>query len=438
MSFRIIFCLLAILVNLMAYRAMRRAVKVFLDPGHQDTVLKVISALILLLNLPLLLLFDRQAGGFLYSISPEILKVVFLPTSVWMSTLIIFTMLAVPIFMVAAMVKNMARLINRTTKPDVSDSSSQAGPPVSSRGWSRRDFLAGSGGLLLPGILAMTSYKAYGSTDGIDIPPERSIRMPHLPGSLEGLRVVQISDIHVGPFMGEAALRHVVHLIDGLHPDLVFITGDMIDRSLSDLPTALRGLNGIRSTLGTYAVLGNHDISSDAFSRSGGRIGGVQIVKGFDRIGIQTLRNEAIYVGSGGDRLALLGLDWLSQPGDPRFYSYRQAETRTQLNRLMKQIDAETPTILLAHHPDSFDAAAEVGIGLTLAGHSHGGQIVLADIGHIPVTLASLRLRYVSGFYQEKGSSLYVNRGIGYFGIPVRINCRPEISLFKLMRGRNE
>ena len=371
----------------------------------------------------------------MYSLSPGTLKLMFLPTSVWMSSLVVFTAVAGPVFAVIISIKSIGRFINRKNKLNISELVSPTISPVSGHALSRRELIAGSGGLLIPCILAATSYEAYSSIDTIDITHELPIQIPHLPRSMEGLRVVQITDLHVGPYLGKGALQHMVTLINELVPDLVLITGDMIDRSISDLPKALRELKEIHSSLGTYAVLGNHDISSDAYSRSGDRIGGINIANGFDSIGIQTLRNEIAYVSSGQDRLALLGLDWLSQPGDPRFYSYRQPETCSQLSRLMEQLDPGTPTILLAHHPDTFEDAAPLGIGLTLSGHSHGGQIVLANINDVPISLATMRFRYVSGLYQVNGSSLYVNRGIGYFGIPVRINCRPEISVFKLLRN---
>lgn len=440
MSFRIAIFLIIILTNYIAYRAVRRTVITFLNPASRRGVLIVITAVILLLNLPVLLLFYRQAGGLLYLLSPEALRVIFFPTSVWMATITLFLVVAVPICIILLLSKSLVMVFNKTKRAVSSSSTetscSQPGGATTTRlNLSRRNFLAGSGGLLIPGIFAVTGYKAYGSLDEIEITRELPIQIPYLPRSMEGLRVVQITDLHVGPYLGKGTLQHMVNLINELAPDLVIITGDIIDRSLTDLPEGLRGLTGIRATLGTYAVLGNHDISSDPYSRSGNLIGGINIAQGFDSIGIQTLRNEVTYVGSGSDRLALLGLDWLSQPGDRRFYSYRQPETSSQLSRMMEQIAPETPTILMAHHPDTFDDSASLGIGLTLSGHTHGGQIALASINSVPIALASLRYQYVSGLYQMNGSSLYVNRGIGYFGIPVRINCPPEISLFKL--GKN-
>jgi len=425
--------LMTVLINVIAYMAMGYTVKKFLKPSRQSPALMAIAALVLLLNLPLLFLFDRRAGGILYGLSPEVLRAIFLPTSVWMSTLITFMMLAIPACVVVFLLKNILSLANRASKRGISDLSFRPDLPESSRGLSRRELIIGGGSLLIPAYIGVTSYKAYSSMDKIDISSERPIRIPHLPMSMAGLRVVQISDLHVGPFIGEIILQQVVHLINELHPDLVLITGDIIDRSLSDLPKALRGMKGIQSTLGTYAILGNHDISSDAYSRSGKLLGGINIVRGLDSIGIKTLRNEVTYVGPGRDRLALLGLDWLSHAGDRRFYSYRRPETRNQLHFMMEQIKPEIPSILLAHHPDTFGDSAPLGIGLTLSGHTHGGQVVLANIDGAPISIAASRFRYLSGLYQLNGTSLYVNRGIGYFGIPVRINCLPEISRFKLV-----
>jgi predicted MPP superfamily phosphohydrolase len=102
---------------------------------------------------------------------------------------------------------------------------------------------------------------------------------------------------------------------------------------------------------------------------------------------------------------------------------------------MSQQLDPEAPRILLVHHPDTFDDVHPFGITLTLSGHTHGGgQIVFVYLNGQPVGLASFRFKYQSGLYQQKGASLYVNRGIGYLGVPIRINCPPEISRFRLVR----
>jgi predicted MPP superfamily phosphohydrolase len=270
----------------------------------------------------------------------------------------------------------------------------------------------------------------------IDVSPEHYVPVPHLPRSLEGLTVVQISDLHVGPYIREKELEHVVSLVNQLHPDLVAITGDVLDRHLASLPGAVKGLSGLRSNFGTFAVLGNHDYYADRFSSSGAYRGGVKIAQGLASIKIQTLRNQVVHIAEGNDRLALLGLDWLTTgPNDRNFFSYKPIETRRQLKRMLQEAAPEAPKILLAHHPDTFiDVPAE--IGLTLSGHTHGGgQVILGSIDGKPIGIGSLRFKYLSGLYQKNGSSLYVNRGIGYLGIPIRINCPPEISRFRLVRA---
>jgi predicted MPP superfamily phosphohydrolase len=217
---------------------------------------------------------------------------------------------------------------------------------------------------------------------------------------------------------------------------LVVITGNILDRHISSLPDMVRGLVGIRSSLGAFAVLGNHDISSDRYSYSTRYQGGINITQGLESIGIRTLRNEVVYLRSQQDRVALLGLDWLGHgPGSRNFYAYQQILTQQQLRRLAAEAGPETPRILLAHHPDTFADALPYEIGLTLAGHTHGGgQVILGSVDKVPIGLGIFRFQYLSGLYQEQGCSLYVNRGIGYLGIPIRINCPPEISRFKLVR----
>ena len=153
-----------------------------------------------------------------------------------------------------------------------------------------------------------------------------------------------------------------------------------------------------------------------------------------ESIGIRTLRNEVAHLGSGQDRVALMGLDWPRYDSGRNFFNYQQTLTQQMLSRMAEDAGPETPRVLLAHHPDTFTDVHEHAIGLTLAGHTHGGgQVVLADVNGVPIGIGMFRFKYLSGLYQEAGASLYVNRGIGYLGIPIRINCPPEISRFKLV-----
>ena len=128
-------------------------------------------------------------------------------------------------------------------------------------------------------------------------------------------------------------------------------------------------------------------------------------------LGIRTLRNEVAYVGQGPDRIAIMGLDWIRRPGSRDFYSYPSAETARHLARMSHEIPSETPTVLLAHHPDTFGDIEPFDIGLTLSGYSHGGgQVVFFTWDGAPVGISSSRFRYVSGPFEKNGRRLYVNR----------------------------
>ena len=435
MGFRLPLLAIFVLLNLIAYLALRRTVAAWVPAaGRRRRILGGVAGAVLLLNLPLLVFFIRPLGGGLDQIPTSLLRVGFYPAMAWLATLLAFLILAGPPMLAWGGIKALVVLYRRKKKPALSPLS--AAPSVAPM-VSRRNFLAGGAGMLIPGLYGAALYGVYGNLDEIEISDEVSIPVANLPASLEGLTVVQLSDIHVGPYIREKELQHAVSLVNGLHPDLVAITGDLIDRDLASLPVAVRGLAGIRSTLGVFTVLGNHDIYSDPYSFTSNHRGGVKIVQGLESIGIRTLRNEVEWLGSGQDRLALLGLDWLtSNSSSGNFYRYREAETRQQLRQMAAQAGEETPKLLLAHHPDTFSDAIPYKIDLTLSGHTHGGgQVVLGYVNGVPIGVATFRFKYLSGLYQENGCSLYVNRGLGYLGIPIRINCPPEISRFRLVRA---
>ena len=432
MSFRLSLFLVFLLLNLIAWLFLRRSVSLWVSPGRRQRVFDLVTTVIFLLNIPLLVFFLRQASGTMHMLSPDVLKIIFYPALAWLTTILIFFFIVAPPTLLWTLGRGLVGLIRQGKRMLFG---SPPAPTSNAPALSRRSFIAGGAGLMIPAIYGVAAYGTYGSMGEIDVSEEISIPIPHLPRSLDGLTIVQISDLHFGPYIREKESQHVVNLANGLRPDVVVITGDILDRSLSSLPDAVRGLTGIEAPLGVFTVLGNHDISSDRFSYSENFRGGVNIVKGLQSVGIRTLRNEVIHLGSGQDRLALLGLDWLSTPGSRSFYSYQRSESQRVLDRMAQEAGPETPTVLLAHHPHTFMDAAPLGINLTLSGHTHGGgQVVLATVDGVPLGLATLRFRYLSGLYRENGCSLYVNRGIGYLGIPIRINCPPEISRFKLVR----
>lgn len=419
-----------VLLNVLPLFAVYCAVNAWVrSKSRRWVVLTCVGLAVLVLNIPISIFWVRSLYDYLfYSVPASTLRAVFYPSLAWYTTASLCTLILGPAYIIWAAGKGARRLAGRN-RPN----SETGSPPAAVI--SRRSFFTGSAGLLVPAVYGASAYKLFDSFDQVDISPELGIPMPRLPRSLDGLTIVQLTDLHVGPYIRRKELEYWVSLVNQLRPDLVVLTGDMIDRSLDSLPDAVDGLRGLRSSLGVLAVLGNHDISSDRHSSRGELIGGETIAQGLKTIGIRTLRNEVTYLGSGGDRLAVMGLDWVSRPGSRDFYRYRPVETRLRLARMSEHLSPETPAVLLVHHPDTFTEVPSFRIGLTLAGHTHGGgQVVFFTRDGVPVGLFSSRFKYVSGFFQEDGCSLYVNRGLGYLGVPVRINCPPEISRFRLVR----
>lgn len=426
---------LLVVFNILPLFAVYRAVNVWVQPtSRRRKVLLAAGLAIFLLNAPISLLWARSVYEHLYDLPSSTLRVIFYPALAWQTTALLFTLILGPAYAFWAA----GKVARRVVVGGASHAKTEA-PAIS-----RRSFLTRGAGLLVPAIYGVSSCKLLQDLGEAEISPEITIPMHHLPRTFEGMTVVQLSDLHVGPYIRRKEVEYWVSLANALRPDLVVLTGDVIDRSLASLPDALEGLRGLRPPLGVLAVLGNHDLSSDRYSARGELRGGETIAQGMESIGIPTLRNQVTYIGSGPDRLAVMGLDWIvrrgsqpsfSAPGSPGFYRYYSAETRAELGRMAEQIPPETPTILLAHHPDTFSDVPALRIGLTLAGHTHGGgQVVFFTWDGAPVGITSARFRYVSGLFQENGCSLYVNRGLGYFGVPIRINCPPEISRFRLVR----
>jgi len=233
-----------------------------------------------------------------------------------------------------------------------------------------------------------------------------------LPAGLEGLRIAQISDLHAGADLPPERLEAALQTIAGLEPDLLVMTGDWVTYDAADALPAAQAVARLTPPLGTYSILGNHDHWTHA----------EVVADAVQSAGITLLRNSHVPIPAGGETLWLAGVDdiW---------------ERRHDLEAALAGVPAGEPVILLAHEPDYADTVAADGrVALQLSGHSHGGQIHLPIFGS-PV-VPYLGSKYVSGLYQlEKEMWLYTNRGLGTVQPAVRFNCRPEITLIRLVNG---
>jgi predicted MPP superfamily phosphohydrolase len=233
------------------------------------------------------------------------------------------------------------------------------------------------------------------------------VRVKGWPRALEGYTIAQVSDVHVGAFVGDRELDEGFELVRRIRPDLVVATGDLVDFDSGAIgPLALR-LASAGARDGAYAILGNHDHYA----------GPGKVVDGLNAMKVRALCNESVRIRTGdGGGFALLGVD------DIQGRSHRSPGFNgPDLYEAGKGLDADVPRILLAHQPRYFDEAAG-RVALQLSGHTHGGQI---NPGFRP---ADLFMRFVAGRYEREGSTLWVNRGFGVAGPPSRVGAPPEVT----------
>ncbi len=240
-----------------------------------------------------------------------------------------------------------------------------------------------------------------------------TLSLPGLPSGLNGLTLAQISDIHSGMFMTERNMREIFERANSLHPDLVVLTGDQVDNANSQIEPLHRALEMLRAELGVYAVLGNHDHYATA----------PRVAAALQDRGINVLSNEHRILRINGESMAIAGVDDEGK-GDRNF---------ADLPGALAGLDPQLFSVLLTHRPDVFRQSRRAGVDLTLAGHTHGGQVGIQIYG-INLNPVYLVHEYARGLYLEQDRYLYVNVGVGMVGVPIRL-VRPEISIFTFTSG---
>jgi predicted MPP superfamily phosphohydrolase len=236
-----------------------------------------------------------------------------------------------------------------------------------------------------------------------------TVRLPGLAPGLEGLRIVQISDIHVGPTIKQDYLQAIVERVNALQPDIVAITGDLVDGSVDELRPHVAPLAQLRARHGVFFVTGNHEYYS-------GVHGWLQELR---RLGIRVLHNEHVVLQHGGGRLVLAGVpDFSGHHFDPGHASDPEAALRGA--------PPDATRVLLAHQPRTAAAAERAGFDLQLSGHTHGGQF-LPWIFFVP-----LQQPFTAGLHQLGRLQVYVSRGTGYWGPPKRLGAPSEIAELRL------
>lgn len=269
---------------------------------------------------------------------------------------------------------------------------------------------------ILAGSIAFTGFSstAKGAVSALGTIPIRRIRvsLSRLSSSMNGTRIVQISDLHIGPILKRSWVESVVAQVMSLEPDLIVITGDLVDGTVENLRDDVAPLAKLKAKAGVFFVTGNHEYYS----------GAPAWVEHVQQLGIRVLQNENVPIGKGDDAFYLAGVNDFESARHKVGHAHDVAAS-------VRGIPPNREILLLAHQPRSVGDAAKHGVGLQLSGHTHGGQI-------FPWTcFVTLQQPFVSGLHQVQNTWLYISRGTGFWGPPMRIGAPPEISLIEIYRA---
>ncbi len=252
-----------------------------------------------------------------------------------------------------------------------------------------------------------------------------------LPQGFDGYRIVHISDWHLGTYGTDTTfVAACVNAINGLHPDLIVFTGDLVNTSADEIVPFVTCLNRLSAPDGVLAVLGNHDYDDYApCTRAQWHEELRRLCDAEQKLGWTLLRNTSHLLRHGDDSVTMLGLE---------NYSHSRTPDYSRLDSAMSGAPQAPYTILLQHNPEMWRAqvAGVTGVDLTLSGHTHAMQMMLT-MGGRRLSPARLRYREWGGLYREGGQQLYVNIGLGMVGVPMRIGATPEITLLTLRRGES-
>ncbi|MBI4821116.1 MAG: metallophosphoesterase [Deltaproteobacteria bacterium] len=357
------------------------------------TVLIVLLAVLLPLGLFAGRVLDQRYG-----------RVVSLAAFVWMGTAFLF-------FAILAF-SDLIRLLSGLGAAAIAylKSSPPAGSDVD--GLMRREVMArGIAGAATAASGALSIVAARSALGELSV-EEVNVKLEKLPKELDGLSIVQLTDVHVGPTIGKKFIEGMVEKANRARPDAVVITGDLVDGSVEELFEHVAPLSRLSARYGVYFVTGNHEYYS----------GATRWVEALQRLGIRVLRNERVTLGDSA-KLELAGVDDASA-------ARMGVGHGADLKRALNGRQAEREVVLLAHQPKAVQEASEHDVGLVLSGHTHGGQIFPWG------ALVGLTQPYVVGLHRHTQSTqIYVSKGTGYWGPPMRLLAPAEITRIVLSSG---
>jgi uncharacterized protein len=270
----------------------------------------------------------------------------------------------------------------------------------------RRSFFKTTAGVLAAGVTAGTCY-GYAEAGGFDV-TRPTIELPNLPKSFDGLRVAFLTDLHHGPYTDLPFLTSVVRTTLALNPDLILLGGDYCLRHSKYIAPVFDVLKSLSAPLGVFGVMGNHDYAH----------GQADTRQAMRRAGIEELTNGGSWVRRGNDRLRIAGVDdlWWGKP---------------DADAAIGEATTSDAVLMISHNPDFCEPLRDPRVGLVLSGHTHGGQVRVPGLVN-PFIPSRYGDKYSHGLVDAPASRVYVSRGLGATGLPVRYNCPPELTLLTL------
>ena len=316
--------------------------------------------------------------------------------------------LAAYLFLTLLVLEPVRLALRRWTRRTPPAPAEPAAPPPADAAVNRRLFLARAGaaaaGAASVGLVGVGAATALGPPEVLRVP----VALRRLDPAFNGFRIAVVSDIHLGPLAGRAHTERIVRMINETEPDLVAIVGDLVDGTVAELGSAAEPLQDLVARDGTFFVTGNHEYFVEDTA---------EWLLELERLGVAPLRNENTAIRRGGGVLDLAGVNDIAgeQRSDP-----------PNFDRALAGRNASGPTILLAHQPVQVTEAAARGVDLQISGHTHGGQMWPF---HYVVRAVQPSL---AGLSTVNDTQLYVTRGAGFWGPPIRIGAPPDITVLSL------
>jgi len=312
---------------------------------------------------------------------------------------------------------------------------SSAEVQINSSGISRSKFLQLTGLSVFGVFLSAFTYGVFKGGYNYKV-LKRKLKIANLPKQFEGLKIVQISDLHVGSFFSIKPLEEAIEIINQQKADLIFFTGDLVNEVSEEAVPFVPVLKKMKANLGVYSILGNHDYGDYFYDKNSPDViekkkHNKDLMKSIhEQSGFNLLLDESVQLERGGDEISIVGVEnWGAKARFPKY---------GKLHKAVKGTEKSKVKLLLSHDPSHWDAQVRTeyqDIDVTFSGHTHGMQFGIEIPGFIKWSPVKYLYKQWAGLYEEGNQKLYVNRGLGFIGYPGRVGISPEVSVFELTKG---